>query len=48
MSDSWNFYFCLVEDRKASVFVDLGIRHGRPVDVPARPVGRMQRLRLAG
>jgi uncharacterized protein (TIGR01619 family) len=32
MSDKWNFYFTKIEDRDASIFVDLGIRD----DVPDR------------
>lgn len=30
MSDRWEFYFCRVEDRAASVFVDLGIVREAP------------------
>ena len=31
MSEEWNFYFCQVDDKPASIFVDLGIREQVPV-----------------
>lgn len=31
MSDEWNFYFCQVDDKPASIFVDLGIRDEAPI-----------------
>jgi hypothetical protein len=31
MSDDWDFYLCHVEDKPASIFVDLGIRADAPV-----------------
>lgn len=31
MSEEWNFYFCQVDDKPASIFVDLGIRAQVPV-----------------
>lgn len=35
MSDTWDFYFCRVEDRPASIFVDMGIREEVPLgDMP--------------
>lgn len=31
MSDDWDFYFCQVENRPASIFVDLGIHRELPI-----------------
>ena len=31
MSEEWNFYFCQVDDKPASIFVDLGIRDTVPI-----------------
>jgi uncharacterized protein (TIGR01619 family) len=35
MSDDWDFYFCRVDDKPASIMVDLGIAHEAPL--PAYP-----------
>jgi hypothetical protein len=32
MSDEWNFYFCNIDDKFASIFVDLGIIDSTPID----------------
>ena len=32
MSDRWDFYFCHIEDRPASIFLDLGIVDSVPVE----------------
>lgn len=42
MSDNWDFYSCRVDDRPASIFVDLGIR----ADVPDDRLPRLAWLRL--
>lgn len=42
MSDDWDFYFCQVENRPASIFLDLGINQ----DVPVAGLGDMAWLRL--
>ena len=42
MSDSWDFYFCQVDDHPASIFVDLGIHD----DVPVADLSDMAWLRL--
>lgn len=31
MSEEWDFYFCQVDDKPASIFVDLGIREQVPI-----------------
>jgi Family of unknown function (DUF695)/Regulator of ribonuclease activity B len=31
MSDDWDFYFCRVDDRPASIFVDLGVAATAPI-----------------
>lgn len=31
MSEAWNFYFCQVDDKPASIFVDMGIADEAPV-----------------
>jgi len=31
MSDDWDFYFCRVDDKPASIFLDLGIEKEAPV-----------------
>ncbi len=31
MSEEWDFYFCQVDDKPASIFVDLGIREQTPM-----------------
>jgi regulator of RNase E activity RraB len=31
MTNDWDFYACLIEDRPASVFVDLGLRQSAPI-----------------
>ncbi len=31
MSDEWNFYFCSIEDKLASIYVDLGIMDLTPI-----------------
>lgn len=42
MSDEWDFYFCRVDDKPASIFVDLGIR----ADVPIADLVDLTWLRL--
>ncbi len=42
MSDEWGFYFCRVDNRPASMFVDLGIRQ----DVPVADLSELAWLRL--
>ena len=42
MSDDWDFYFCQVDDRPASIFVDLGVHQ----DVPIAGLGDMAWLRV--
>ena len=42
MSDAWDFYLCRVDNRPASIFVDLGIRK----DVPVADLGDMAWLRV--
>lgn len=42
MSDEWDFYFCHVDDKPASLFIDLGIRD----DAPLSGLTEMAWLRL--
>src|SRR6476661_3579576 len=42
MSDEWDFYFCNVDDKPASIFCDLGIRK----EVPLSEVEELTWLRL--
>jgi hypothetical protein len=42
MSNDWDFYSCRVDDKPASIFVDLGIR--RDVPLSGRPYMAFVRL----
>ena len=42
MSDEWDFYFCTVDHKPASIFVDLGIH----ADAPSQELTEMAYLRL--
>lgn len=44
MSDDWDFYFCTVEDRPASIFVDLGVAAEAPI--ASLPVMGSVRVRM--
>jgi len=42
MSDKWDFYFCRMDDRPASIFVDLGIA----TELPKAKIASMAYIRL--
>jgi hypothetical protein len=44
MSDDWDFYFCRVEDRPASIFLDLGVAAKAPI--ASLPVMGYVRVRM--
>ena len=44
MSDDWDFYFCNVDDRPASIFVDLGLAAEAPL--PELPVVGYVRIHM--
>lgn len=44
MTDDWDFYFCRVEDRPASIFLDLGVAAKAPIE--SFPVMGYVRVRM--